>query len=200
MTAPDYSWAAREDWESAWRPALDAVGRDFGEGVALTGVDDIEAGQVRRFTEPLEFDCPLHTDAAVARAHGYPGIIAPYSGLATWTSTGVWLAGEDAAYTDDDRDAQPRLRPGARFPYIGPPTDAGFATDVTYTYERPFLVGDRLSVRGPTLLAVTPKQTKVGRGAFLTWESTVHDRDGALVATMRFGMYRYVAVESAVDR
>jgi hypothetical protein len=193
---PDYSWARRDDWVSAWQPAVDAIGTDFGPAGGRPAADDIERGQVRRFLEPLEFDCPLHHDPEVARAHGYDGVVAPYSGLAAWTSIGVWSPGDEPVYTDDHRDAQPRLRPGSRLPSVGPSTNAGFATDVTYTYERAFVVGDHLRVRGPKLVAVTPKETKVGRGAFLTWESTVHDRDGALVATTRIGSYRYVAGEA----
>lgn len=150
---PDYSWAERDDWEAAWQPVIDVIGEDFSGGVVQEAVDDIEKGLVRRYLEPIEFDCPLHYDEEVAKAHGYPGIIAPYSGLATWTSTGVWNPGDEPVYTSAERNAQPRYRGmGRGKPLPGPDTNSGFATDVEYEYFAPFVVGDRLRQSGRKLL------------------------------------------------
>jgi hypothetical protein len=189
---PDYSWAERDDWEDAWQPAIDAVGTDFAPEILWTAADPIEQGAVRRYLEPLEFDCPLHYDAEVARAHGYPAIVAPYSGLVTWSSPGVWMPGEDPVYTAAERDAQPPRR--FRFPRApGPDVNAVTATDIEYEYFRPLLVGDLLHRRGYRLLAVVPKQTRVGRGAFLTYESDFSNQDDLLVAQTRMGIFEYVA-------
>ena len=35
------------------------------------GADAVELGSVRRWLEPKEFECPIHTDEAAARAAGY---------------------------------------------------------------------------------------------------------------------------------
>ena len=188
----DFNWADREDWTKAWQSAIEQVGTDFGKGTIRLAADAIERGMVRRFLEPLEFDCPLHHDEQVAAAHGYVGILAPYSGVATWIAPAVWQPGAGPAWVDPSRNAQ-LADPVVQFPHIGPPFNAGFATDIEYEYSHPFLVGDRCHVRGPVLLAVEPKETRVGRGAFLTWRSDVHKQDGSLVVTMTFGMYRYVA-------
>lgn len=193
---PDYSWARRDDWEAAWQPLVDLVGQDLRPGDVSTAVDRIEPALVRHYLEPLEFDCPLHVDDEAARAHGYPGMIAPYSGLATWVSAGVWAPGDDPVYLTDRRDDQPRFR-GRRTARPGPDVNAMFATDVDSEFHRPFVVGDRLALRGRRLLSVEPKQTRVGRGAFLWYEYDVVDEAGDPVATWRICMYEYVAAEGS---
>jgi acyl dehydratase len=190
---PDYSWAERDDWESAWQSLVDVIGTEFGDGVLTQSTEDIEKGLIRRYLEPLEFDCPLHYDEKVAREHGHPGIIAPYSGLATWLTTfGVWSPGDEPVYLSGGRNDVPRYR-GAPFERPGPDTNSVFATDVEYEYHRPFVVGDRLSVGGRKLLSVLPKQTSVGRGVFMTTESNVINQNGDLIATQRMTAYIYVA-------
>ncbi|KWX69261.1 MaoC family dehydratase [Mycobacterium sp. NAZ190054] len=194
MTAPagDLSWADRDDWQEAWQPLADQIGTDFADGAVIKAADAVEPGAVRRYLEPLEFDCPLHHDAEVARAHGYAGIVAPYSGLATWTSAALWSPGEAPVYTSAERDAQPQ-KTSVPFHHVGPATNGGFATDVEYEFAAPVLVGDHLEIRGCRLLSVTPKETKVGRGAFTTWEFLVLNQRRELVCTQRRTLYRYVA-------
>jgi N-terminal half of MaoC dehydratase len=190
---PDYSWAERADWPAAWQDLIVAIGQEFGETTAVRAADEVERGLVRRYLEPLEFDCPLHYDDETAKAHGYPGVIAPYSGLATWTSPGQWLPGDEPVYVSAERNAQPRPR-GVAFRRPGPDCNGGFVTDVEYEYFHPFLVGERYGIRGRKLLDVQPKQTSVGRGAFLTWESDVTNRTDELIARQRSTSYYYVAM------
>ncbi|WP_236795513.1 MaoC family dehydratase N-terminal domain-containing protein [Amycolatopsis sp. GM8] len=172
---------------------IDAIGTDLDEGAEVVGADEIELSAIRRYLEPLEFDCPLHYDDAVARAHGYPGVIAPYSGLATWTTQAIsWLPGDPPVYVSDGRNDYPPLR-SARLKRPGPDTNAGFATDVECEFHRPFVVGDRLRLEGRRLLSVLPKETSVGRGAFYTVEVTVLNQHDAVVATQTSTSYSYVA-------
>jgi hypothetical protein len=191
----DLSWADQENWEAAWQPVIDQIGNEFSGGEVTVAADDIEKGLVRRYLEPLEFDCPLHYDEAVAKAHGYPGIIAPYSGLATWTSAAVWEPGDPPVYTTAERNAPPAFYRGGGLAkgLPMPPVNAAFATDVEYEYIRPFVVGDRLSMHGRTLLSCLPKETSVGRGAFINVESEVRNQHGELIAISRLGLYCYVA-------
>jgi len=190
---PDFSWAEGEDWENAWQPVIDAVGQDFSDGSTRTAADDIEKALVRRFIEPLEFDCPLHYDEKVAKEHGYDGIIAPYAGLASWTSSAIWNPGE-TVWDSAERNAPANRRMAQQGrPYPAPPTNAGFATDVEYEYFKPFRVGDRLTVRGRKLIQCLPKETSVGRGAFMITETEVVNQDGELIAKARLGNYSYVA-------
>jgi N-terminal half of MaoC dehydratase len=189
---PDYSWAEREDWESAWNDVVALVGADLGGGRKYPAADPVEAGAIRRYLEPLEFGCPLHYDEAVARKHGYVGIVAPYSGLATWISPGLWADGDEPVWVDPARNAQPRMKI-RRFPFPGPDTNSMFQTDVEHVFHRPIVVGDRLYQVGQRLLQCLVKETRVGRGAFMTWEVDVRDDADELVATIRPTVYPYVA-------
>lgn len=194
---PDYAWAERDDWMTAWEPLVKAVGEDFNPE-PVWAADPIDASLVRQFNEPLEFDCPLFYDGEVARQNGYPGAIAPYSGLATWTSAGIWDYGEKPVYLRADRNSAPRYRfekPGHWPP--GPDTNSALATDVEYEYHQPFVIGDRLRIQGRVLVSASPKQTGVGRGAFTTWESRVYNQADVHIATQRLGIYFYVAGDFA---
>lgn len=189
---PDYTWAFGDDWRSAWDPFVELVGQDLSPGT-VEAAEPIESSIVRRFIEPLEFDCPLFYDAETAKAHGYSGAIAPYSGLTTWTSPGIWNPGDEPVYTEANRNTAPRERQNLDHWAHAPDWDSALASDIEYEYHQPFLLGDRLSVRGQRLLSVVPKQTKVGRGAFTMWESLIFNQNDIHLATQRFGMYAYVA-------
>lgn len=182
------------DWQAAWQPMIDSIGKDFGANARSVAVDAIERGAVRKFCEPLEMDCPLFYDEETARAHGYDGIPAPISGISqTWVATPLWSPGKDTIYPNIERDYLPPMeRGGGAEPMPAPPTTAGFATDVEIEYHRPAYVGDRLWTTGARLISVMPKETSVGRGAFTITESYVYNQRNELIATMRRGAYQYV--------
>ena len=176
------------------------IGEDFGDGVANQAADRLERSLVRLYNEPLEFDCPLFYDDDVARAHGYRGIIAPYSGLAAWTSVGVWNYGDDPVYISAERNFQPHPRTSVLPRNLPIAFNAGFGTEIEYEYHEPFVVGDWLSIRGKVLVSVTPRQTRVGRGAFTVWQSEVTNQAGNHIATSRLGLYLYVVGEFATSQ
>ena len=104
-----------EDWEAAWQPVIDAVGRDFGGGEVIEGADAVEQSALRRYLEPLEFDCPLHHDERVAREHGCAGVIAPLASYFTFIAPPLWRPGDQPVFTSDERDAQPEGLGSRRF-------------------------------------------------------------------------------------
>ena len=165
---------ATEEWQTAWQPMMDAVGQDFSGGEKTTAIEDVERSAVRRYCEPLEFDCPLHYDEDVARQHGYRGIVAPFSGITqTWINDGLWKPGEPTIYptAEPNFNARQNIKRPSNAPQPpAPETRAGFATDIEIEYFEPVVVGDRLTASGRKLLNVLPKETSVGRGAFATWE------------------------------
>lgn len=180
-----------EDWQAAWQGMVEAVGREFAPDEVTWGADPIEAGAVRRYLEPLEFDCPLHHDEAAARAQGHDGVIAPYTSLLTFALPALWQPGE-TIFTSAARDAQPARSPvTGRLTGLEPPTTGYFATDFEMEWLRPAVVGERIGRRGARLLACQPKETAVGRGAFLTFESEIVNQRGEVLARLRLGTYRY---------
>jgi N-terminal half of MaoC dehydratase len=183
-----------EDWQAEWQPMIAAVGTVFGgEQSMQEAADDVEKGFVRRFLEPLEFDCPLHHDVEVAKRHGYDDILCPVSAILTCNMGPQWSPGT-TIFTSADRDAQPERVTTRSNPSAGPmPRMEGFfATDMDMEFVTPLVVGDRLhSGGGRRLLSCEPKETKVGRGAFLKWQSEIKNQRNEVVALVNTGIYMY---------
>lgn len=180
-----------DDWRESWTAVIGQIGQEIGVAASRPAADRVEAGAVRRYLEPLEFDCPLHYDADVARAHGHSDIIAPYTSVLTFALGPFWRPGQHI-FASAERNAQPQgsgLRP--RFPEGMPEVSGMFATETDINYLRPVVVGERLCRRGNRLVGCEPKETRVGRGAFLTMESEVVDETGEPVARIRSGLYLY---------
>ena len=182
------------DWTKAWQPMVDAVGRDFSDGEVVYGADPVERSTIRRWLEPLEFDCALHYDPTTARAYGFPDVIAPYASALMWTIPAMWSPGQ-VLFDSADRNAQPTTSPIMNKGLdLAPPTSGFFATDMEFDFVRAIIAGDHLGERGLVLLSCVPKQTSVGRGAFLTWQSEIVDEHGDVVARVRTGTYAYEPV------
>jgi len=181
-----------ENWRAAWQPVIDAVGTDFGGGDVVEGADAVDASALRRFLEPLELDCPLHHDERVARAHGYPGVTAPFSSYFTFVAPPIWRLGDPPVFTSDERDAQPEGIAARRFlTGLEPPHTGYFAADMEVEPLLPVVLGDRLTRSGMKLVSCRPKETSVGRGAFMTWEWEVRNQRDETVARFRNTMYVY---------
>ena len=182
----------RPDWVRAWDPMIALVGSDVSDGQVRWGADVIEPGTIRRCLEPLELQSAIHTDEHAAVRHGHEGMVAPASALLSYTLPAMWSPGQETLFTSEDRDAQPARSPIANAMHgPGPRTKGFFATDMELDLLRPVVVGERLGMRVRRLLACTPKETRVGRGAFTTFESDVVSDQGDVVARMRSSTYAY---------
>jgi hypothetical protein len=189
LKAPDRE---APDWKKEWQPLAEAVGQDFGDSTVVFGADAVEPGTIRRYLEPLEIGCPIHYDAEAARAAGYPDIVAPYTATMVYSIPPMWRPGEPTVYESAERDAQLARSPinNDDMP-LGPKTTGFFATDISMEFLRPVTVGERVGRRGQRLVSCTPKQTSMGRGAFMTWESELVTDRGEVVARVRTGTYAY---------
>lgn len=183
MPEKEYTWA---DLEAA-------IGQDFSGGEERTGADLVEWSGIRRFCEPLELDCPLHYDEGVAKSHGYRGVVLPVSAVnSTYTAPPVWKPGDLTRWDVKDAHATFRRDPAPNAPPLPmPPTTAGFATDIEIEYLEPVCAGDRLTVKGRKLVSVNVRETSVGFGAFMVFESRIYNQRGELVAVQRNGSYSY---------
>ena len=189
LKAPDRE---APDWKAEWQPLAEAVGREFGDRTVVFGADAVEPGTIRRYLEPLEIGCPIHYDADAARAVGYPDIVAPVTATMVYSIPPMWRPGEPTVYESAGRDAQLARSPinNDDMP-LGPKTTGFFATDISMEFLRPVTVGERVGRRGQRLISCTPKQTSMGRGAFLTRESELVTDRGEVVARVRTGTYAY---------
>src|ERR1700722_16126971 len=189
MTSP--TDRPKEDWEETWAPMISAVGSDLIGGRSLRGADPIEASTVRRYLEPLEFDCSLHYDHQAARDHGFANIVAPYTSMLTFTIPPMWVPGRQV-FASAERDAQPLGSPiNGKDLGLAPHLTGYFATDIEFDFIRPPLVGDHLSRRGKTLLSCTPKWISVGRGAFISLQSDIVTDAGEVIARVRNTLFAY---------
>jgi hypothetical protein len=184
---------------TAWDEAAALVGTEVKGGLfgnRVVGIEPVERSAIRRFCEPMEMDCPLHYDDETARAHGYRGVVAPVSSITqAFTDPGQWTPGAPSTYTSADPHAEP-TRPGeageaglASLP--GPEMTSAFATDIEIEYFSDVYIGDHLRMEGNKLISCVPKETSVGRGAFMVFESQCLKGDDELVAILRRGVYAF---------
>lgn len=188
-----------DDWMKEWDEVVAMVGQEIKGGLfgqTIIGIEPVERSSIRRFCEPMEMDCPLHYEDEIAQAHGYKGIVAPVSGITqSFVDPGQWKPGDPSIYTSPEPHAQPK-RPGSGegnpFSSLpGPDCTAGFATDVEIEYFLDVYVGDKLRMEGNKLVSAIPKETRVGRGAFMIFENRCYNQNDELVATMKRGLYVY---------
>jgi acyl dehydratase len=171
---------------------LRRIGSDLDGPGAQFGPDPVEAGSIRRWLELVELDCGLHSDPGVARAHGYPDVIAPCTSAWCYVLPPVWQPGDPPAFPAPEPNAQP-ARSTLTWETIpdAPHTTHTFGTGNDYEFLRPLVVGERVGVTGRRLVACTPKQTRVGRGAFVTVERQVVTQDLEPVCRVEFQQFFY---------
>jgi hypothetical protein len=180
-----------EDWKKVWQQMIGAIGQDFSSEDEREGADVVEKGAIRKFLEPLEFDCPLHYDRNIAIEHGYSDIIAPYSSINTWSIPALWEPG-DKIFDSAEKNAQPTKSPVTALKTDLAPDTTGFiVTDVEMDYIKPVTIGDHVRKVGNVLLSCEPKETKIGRGAFMVWESKFLNQHDELLAVTRLQTYNY---------
>ena len=154
------------------------------------GRDAVEAGTIRSWLEVLEFGCPLHYDDKVAKEAGYKGLFAPYTMLQTYSTPANWQPGQPTLWRSNHPNFT--LRAEANQSEIPRPGTCSFVTDIEVEYFQPLYLGDRVGVRERRLINVNPKHTRVGEGAFLTWESRYGNQHRDAVAVARTTSYVYV--------
>lgn len=178
--------------ELDWSEAESFVGKDILLEPKI-GIEVVERSSIRRQLEVLEMDCPLHYDDAIARAHGYDGIVAPSHMVQTFQVSSLWEPGLPSLWTTDDPffTVQGTGRAGKITPVPTPGT-AGFVTDLEVEVLRPLYLGDRVRQVSQTLLNVNPRKTRVGDGGFLTYESYYENDKGEPIARQKMTNYSYI--------
>src|SRR3954470_10485877 len=76
----------------------------LGHAVEFEGVDDVTQNDIRHKLEVYCFDCPLHWDAEVARAHGYKTLVAPVAMTSLWSVPPYWTPGESSPWAPGLRE------------------------------------------------------------------------------------------------
>ncbi len=173
--------------------SLEEVQKLLGRETTYEGVDEVTRSDIRRKIEVYCFDCPLHYDEAVARAHGYRTIIAPSSMAPLWAMPAYWSPGEPSIYAPGLRERNGTARVNTPTPF-----SKGFNSASEVEHFEPLYPGDRL--RGAwKLVEINPKRTRLGDGVFLTAETRLSKLTGELVAIQRNTGYRYNPTPERVE-
>ncbi|HZT06123.1 MAG TPA: MaoC family dehydratase N-terminal domain-containing protein [Chloroflexota bacterium] len=158
----------------------------LGRTTEYEGVDEVTLNDIRRKLEVYCFDCPLHYDAEVARAHGYRTVVAPVSMTGLWGVSPYWTPGEPPPFAPGLRE-----RNGTRRRLEVPePFSRGFNASSEWEAFEPLYPGDRLRM-STALIMIEPKTTRLGDGVFITSETRTYKHSGELVLVSRSTGFRY---------
>ena len=175
------SWGLWGSWEETEKHLNQVVGRS-------TGPDPVERGSIRRWLEPKEFACDIHTDADAARAAGYDDLVAPASMVFTYGIAPYWKPGDPPAKIDDEPT---QIQIPVIFD-VPAPCDKSFATSIEVEFFEPLYPGDVVTCTSK-LVDIKHKELKVGKGAFLRQEDTYTKQTGEVVAVAYLDIFRFVA-------
>ncbi len=191
----------RGDPNVTWEDTAKHIGEDFSGGIIMVADERVDKVMLSRYCEPAEIGNPLYWDEEIARMAGYRSQVMPWSGVKEVpTYSGNWRPGQPTRFPlDVDMDYQSQL--AARQPSSGnppmPPTNANFFTDMTIEFFEPVCLGDRLATMGRVLHHVTPRETRVGIGAFTGYTTSYFNQNGQLVAKATQGSYSFIRKEGS---
>jgi acyl dehydratase len=172
---------------------LEPLAQYLDEESTFDGVDEVSLNDICRKLEVYCFDCPLHYDEQVARAHGYRTIIAPAAMTPLWAVPPYWTPGEPSPFAPDLRE-----RNGTRRMEVPTPYAKGFNAASEWEAFEPLYPGDRLHATWK-LTKIDPKVTRLGDGVFLTYETRLAKQTGDLVLISRNTQYRYNPTAERVE-
>jgi hypothetical protein len=180
------------DSELDWSETKSFIGRNILLEPKL-GIEPVEQSAIRREMEVLEMDCPLHFDEAVAKQHGYSSVFAPTHMVQTFQVASIWEPGMTSIWTTDDPHfTVAGTGRAGRIEEVPSPGTATFVTDLTIEILLPLYIGDTVTQVTQTLLDVNPRKTRVGDGAFSTYESFFENQRGERISRENMTLYTYV--------
>lgn len=165
--------------------SVDELQSWIGREHEFAGVDEVTRSDIRRKLEVFCFDCPLHYDDAVARAHGYRGLVAPVSLIPLWSMPAYWSPGEPVLYRPGVREQSGGIRTDIPVSHHG-----GVNTATQWEYFEPVYPGDALHGSWK-IVEIKPGITRLGEGVFVSVEATIYKRSGELVAKNLNTHYRF---------
>jgi hypothetical protein len=161
-------------------------------GAPTEGPDAVNQAMIRHWVEAMGDENPVYLDEEVARANGFPGVIAPPTMLQSWIMRGYKATAELAEARAAGRSVE-GTSPADDLMHV---LDEGGFTSVVATnceqdYKRSIVLGDRLSVSSSIEAVSDEKHTALGIGHFITTLLQFTDQSGAVVATMRFRILKF---------
>ena len=174
--------------DATFRARLQAlVGKPIGPERPSVAPDPVNQPMIRHWAAAFEDENPAYTDEAFAAASRFGGIVAPPCMLQTWTMPTPKLTGIA------ERGGNP-VEPSGANP-LSLLDDAGYvatlAANSEFEIERYVRLGERLTAASVIESISDAKQTRVGRGHFVTWVTTYATADGEVVGRQRFRIFKF---------
>ena len=173
---------------AALRARLDAlVGEPVGSPVPESGPDPVNQPMIRHWAAAFEDANPIYTDPEAAERSVFGEIVAPPVMLQTWTFPTPVITGMA------ERGGSPVESTGQN--PLDVLDEAGFiatlASNSEFEIERYLRLGETVSAHTVMESISEEKQTRVGKGHFVTWVTTYTAADGEVVGRQLFRMLKF---------
>jgi acyl dehydratase len=163
------------------------VGRPPGGSGTSTAPDPVNQPMIRHWAAAFEDANPVYTDPDAAARSRFGGIVAPPMMLQTWTMATPVITGMA------ERGGAPTETGGESVMTVF--EEGGFsgtlAVGSELEIERHLRLGEVVSAQTVTESISDEKQTRLGRGHFVTWLTTYTDESGAVVGRQRFMILKF---------
>jgi acyl dehydratase len=170
------------------RRRLDAlIGRPLSSGGPSVAPDPVNQPMIRHWVTALDDRNPVYTDAAFAAASRFGGVVAPPLMLQTWTMATPKIAGiaeRGGSPVDLDPDSALSVLDEAGYTGI-------LATNSELEFVRYLRLGEVVSAEAVLESVTDDKQTRLGRGRFVTWVTTYRDERGEVVGRQLFRVFKF---------
>jgi hypothetical protein len=162
------------------------VGRPIGPASSIAP-DPVNQPMIRHWAAAFEDRNPAYTDLAFAARSRFGSIVAPPCMLQTWTMATPKISGIAA------RGGSPvELSGGNPLSVLD---DAGFtatlASNSEFEIERYVHLGEVVTATTAIESISDEKQTRIGRGHFVTWLTTYTVGAGEVVGRQRFRIFKF---------
>jgi acyl dehydratase len=176
------------DDDDAFRSRLNAlIGKSVGSDSPSVAPDPVNLPMIRHWAAAFEDRNPVYTDPEYASSTRFGGIVSPPLMLQTWTMATVEITGIR------ERGGSPVATTGTS--PLSVLDDAGFvgtlASNSEFEVERYLRPGDVISATTVIEAISDEKQTRIGRGHFVTWVTTYVDGTGGVVGRQRFRILKF---------
>jgi hypothetical protein len=174
--------------EDDFRAKLDAlVGRPVGSATPSAGPDPVNQPMIRHWAAAFEDANPVYTDPDAAARSVFGEIVSPPVMLQTWTFPTPIITGMA------ERGGSPTESSGESL--LDVLDEAGFtatlASNSEFEIERYLRLGETVASSTVVESISDEKQTRIGRGHFLTWLTTYTTGDGEVVGRQRFRILKF---------
>ncbi len=174
--------------EEAREQAVRALRALIGQPIGAPSVapDPVNLPMIRHWTAAFEDYNPIYTDGDRAASSRFGGIVAPPMMLQTWTMPTPKITGIA------ERGGSPvegATNPLAALDAAG--LIATLATNSEFEIVRYLRLGEVITSTMEIESVSDEKQTRIGRGHFITWVTTYRDEQGEVVGRQLFRILKF---------